>query len=717
MRATYLGRAATLWISVVLLLGTGVSDAGSRGASRCSVSPCPPSHSSTALPSPALHQAPGIAGQHSLGAVMLADGSARMCRRGAATITVPAPTHRLAFSSTVAGTRIPPTPVPPRLSAPRSVLEGSMRVPSVPVFASRLVRAPRLKATPSGWRLTVPTGAGAHRPPDAVAPVSQTTPALKDAAGARVSNPVVRIAAPREQMVAQGARDAITLLAGARAVSDATPLAPEPAHPGAEPSDGVVRLRMVEGKSRILPTQGVRTIQIDDPSGAVAEVQPVSDTEILLLAKGPGVTMVRVWDRRGRTEYELTVEPGPARRQQMIQEAINDSKITVRVVENTCILEGEVGSVEQMMRAQRIAEAFSVQVVNLLQLPAPPPAQPPAPGGPSLLEQLQAVLPAGEVTAELLPGQPTTVVLRGQAPRVEDIDGLVAIAEKVVAPVNGTVINLVQLAQPRQVRVQARMLNVDSRRLRELGVRWMDTSTTGPTLFGQTTPTGGFQLLTSIQANIKTLLEDAHAELLSAPSTVVNSGGTGYIHIGGEVPIPQLSGATGGTDSVLTTTVTYRNFGVLLGIEPVAEPGDEITLRLLVEVSSIDRNNAVTVNGSEIPGFSTKRALNELRLKAGETLVVGGLISHEEASTVHRFPILADIPIFGSFFRSIRKEKFARELVLFLTPELLPGPEPPAGLRQTPVLKPGGGSTNPFNLSTSTSMQGSGVGTSSGGTR
>ena len=86
-----------------------------------------------------------------------------------------------------------------------------------------------------------------------------------------------------------------------------------------------------------MPAQGVRTIQIDDPSGAIAEVQPVSDTEILLLAKGPGVTMLRVWDQRGRTEYELTVEPGPARRQQMIQDAINDEKITVRVVENTCL--------------------------------------------------------------------------------------------------------------------------------------------------------------------------------------------------------------------------------------------------------------------------------------------------------------------------------------------------------------------------------------------
>ena len=169
---------------------------------------------------------------------------------------------------------------------------------------------------------------------------------------------------------------------------------------------------------------------------------------------------------------------------------------------------------------------------------------------------------------------------------------------------------------------------------------------------------------------------------------------------------------------MLNTTVTYRNFGVVLSIEPVVEPGDEITLRLLVEVSSIDRSNAVTINGSEIPGFSTKRALNELRLKAGETLVVGGLISHDEASTVHKFPILADIPVFGSFFRSVRKEKFARELVLFLTPELLPGPEPPAGLRQTPVLKPGGGGlASPSSLGASISGQGSGVGASSGGSQ
>lgn len=462
-----------------------------------------------------------------------------------------------------------------------------------------------------------------------------------------------------------------------------------------------IPVRLMETKSRILSAVGLRTVQIDDSTGAVAEVQPINDREVLLLAKGPGSTTVRIWDARGRTEYEVTVEPSPARRQQMIQEAIGVEGVTARAVEGTVILEGEVPSLEQTVRAQRIAEAFGLKVVNLLKVVPPAPEPRPV----SLVEQVQAVLPPGEVSAEALPGQPLTVVLRGRAPRVEDMEAMVALAEKVVAPAKGAVVNLIQLADPLRVRIQARMVSVDERLLKELGVEWPEESTFTQMLnkqdvAGQFFPEGGLRLFTPLQATVKAMLEDSRTQVLAAPSLVVNSGAMGTIQVGGELPLPTVvTGITGiggvgavGQAGVGTVgqSVLFRPFGVQLILEPVVRPAGELVLRLVAESSAIDRNTVVNIGGTQIPGFTTKRAATEVSLKSGDTLVIGGLISKEEAEAVRRFPILADIPVLGAFFRSVRKEKQTRELFVFLTPDILPGPEPPAGLRQQPALKPGG---------------------------
>ncbi|MBI3947753.1 MAG: pilus assembly protein N-terminal domain-containing protein [Armatimonadetes bacterium] len=489
-----------------------------------------------------------------------------------------------------------------------------------------------------------------------------------------------------------GAMTAGPAQTGARPVLAAARTIPGLPEPAEEVPNTPIPVRLVEGRSRILAAVGLRTVQIDDAAGAMAEVQPISDKEVLLLGRGPGSTLVRIWDARGRTEYEVTVEPSPARRQKAIQDAIGIAGIRVRMAESAAILEGDAASLEQAARAQNIAEEFAPKVINLLRVPPPTPPQP------SLVERVQAVLPPGEVTAEALPGQPTAVVLRGRVPRVEDMDGLVALVEKVAQTADGTVLNLIQLADPRQVRIQARMVSVDTNLLRELGIQWPNEVTFTQQrnvvdAAGQFFPEGGLRLFTPLEATVKAMIEDSRSNVLAAPSLVVNSGGVGTIQVGGELPLPTVvTGVTGAGQAGVGTvgqSVSFRPFGVQLTLEPVVRPAGEVTLRLVAESSAIDRANTVLIDGTAIPGFTTKRAATELGLRGGDTLVIGGLISREDAEAVRKFPILGDIPVLGAFFRSVRKEKQSRELFLFVTPEVLPGPEPPAGLRQQPVLKPG----------------------------
>ncbi|MBI3947752.1 MAG: pilus assembly protein N-terminal domain-containing protein [Armatimonadetes bacterium] len=433
-------------------------------------------------------------------------------------------------------------------------------------------------------------------------------------------------------------------------------------------------LRLTLGRSWLLLVEGATRVQIDDPSASVADVHPLSTREVLVLPRGEGMTILRVWDRRGITEHEVRVaSPLPALDAQ-VDAAIGDERITTRLIRGSVLLEGTVDDAGAAARAERIAGAFGEKVVNLVQVTdtagdTSGTATAPA----STVEQVRAALDVPGVQVDAVTGDPRVVVIRGKVPTREESER----AAHTAAVFAAKVVNLLEVDRPAQVRVQVRMVDVDRRALQELGIRWSDQAT-----WGQAEPGGEFRMLSAIAASIRALGDDNRANVLAAPSVLVSSGEKGEIVIGGQLPIPLLftgisSGgaaptpAVGGASNLLGQSVEFRDFGVKLGIEPTVGRADEIGLRLVAEVSAIDRNTAVVVAGSTIPGFTTKRTETSFRMRGGQTLVIGGLISREEARAVHKFPILSEIPVLGRFFQSVRKENAERELIIFVTPEVV----------------------------------------------
>jgi type II secretory pathway component GspD/PulD (secretin) len=69
------------------------------------------------------------------------------------------------------------------------------------------------------------------------------------------------------------------------------------------------------------------------------------------------------------------------------------------------------------------------------------------------------------------------------------------------------------------------------------------------------------------------------------------------------------------------------------------------------------------------PRTRSTRAL--LRIRSGETLVIGGLIDREDTQTLRKVPILGDIPVVGEVFRNNEINDAASELVVFVTPRIL----------------------------------------------
>ena len=69
--------------------------------------------------------------------------------------------------------------------------------------------------------------------------------------------------------------------------------------------------------------------------------------------------------------------------------------------------------------------------------------------------------------------------------------------------------------------------------------------------------------------------------------------------------------------------------------------------------------------------FQSRSADTTVRLRDGETMVIGGLIGSEEAKTLSKVPFLGDLPILGAFFRNVKKSKTDSEIMIFLTAHVL----------------------------------------------
>src|SRR5439155_3203583 len=123
-------------------------------------------------------------------------------------------------------------------------------------------------------------------------------------------------------------------------------------------------------------------------------------------------------------------------------------------------------------------------------------------------------------------------------------------------------------------------------------------------------------------------------------------------------------------DSV-SIDVMFKEFGVMLSFTPTII-GDRVHLKVKPEVSTLDFANAVSLQGFRIPALSTRRTETELELGNGQTFAIAGLMDNQVTNSMQKVPGIGDIPILGLFFRSKAAQKNQTELVVMITPQILP---------------------------------------------
>lgn len=384
-----------------------------------------------------------------------------------------------------------------------------------------------------------------------------------------------------------------------------------------QPSDaGKVKI-MVNRSTVVVTKTPFSRVSVGDAE--VADVNPIGPTNLLVTAKKPGGTQIIVWDDDDKTQ-------------------------TIDVV------------VE-----------FDIE---------------------ALREQLKKTFPTLAINADSANG---AVVLTGTVPTLLTAEQAALIA----APFAPKVINTLEVAGGQQVSLQVKFAEVSRTATNNLGVNFGFTD--GVTFGGSNSggvapftnaggalgsPAGGsaVQLFgrgsfgsTTLDFYISALRQNSLLRVLAEPNLIAMSGQEASFLAGGEFPIPvPQQGGSGGS----TITIMYKEYGVRLRFIPVVMGNGTIRLKVEPEVSDLDYSNAVSVGGFPVPGLRTRRVSTTVELADGQSFALAGLLNDTSFTRKEVTPLLGDIPILGSLFRSSRFERRETELVVLVTPRLVAAMNP-----------------------------------------
>ena len=260
-------------------------------------------------------------------------------------------------------------------------------------------------------------------------------------------------------------------------------------------------------------------------------------------------------------------------------------------------------------------------------------------------------------------------------------------------------VNATTYAGSPQVNIRVRFAEVSRQQLLSYGVNWNALVNAGNFSFGLVTGGplasaaangatnligGGFSSGSgSVDVLLDALQSNGILEILAEPNITAMTGQTASFLAGGEIPVPvPVSNELVG--------IEYKPYGVSLMFTPTLLPGERIGLRVRPEVSSLDGSSTVEIAGLTVPTFRIRRADTRVEVGSGQTFAIAGLFQRNNSQDMDRLPLLGDMPVLGSLFRSRRFQQNETELVILITPYLVE----PSGERDlaTP-LDPAG--TNP----------------------
>ena len=391
--------------------------------------------------------------------------------------------------------------------------------------------------------------------------------------------------------------------------------------------------------SRYMEDSGITRLAVGNPD--IADIRLLSNNDYLVVGKKAGSTSLLVWSDHGRQEYNVYVSGDDEGTEKAIQKAIGYPGVKVQMMNGKLLLRGKVKNQYEHDSAVKVAQLYLGS------------------GG-------------GAASSASANGE-------GQG-----------------AVTDSNIIDLLDMTNPSQVRLEAQIIEINTSAERNLGIQYWSPTIGSSTGSGSDSGNddltrgssglfyvgenfknsrGSFGWLGShisnMNASLQALVTEGKARILSRPSITTMSGQKANILIGGRIPIPTSAG-----DGQIA--IDWREYGIKLNIEPVVDAENKITSKVHAEVSTLDYGHSVTENDFSIPAIASREADAVINVRSGMTMAIGGLLNSQDGKTVTKIPLLGDIPIIGQFFRHTQKTRDNRELLILITPTLVSDETPVA---------------------------------------
>jgi pilus assembly protein CpaC len=385
-------------------------------------------------------------------------------------------------------------------------------------------------------------------------------------------------------------------------------------------SNGIIDLAL--GNSHVVSHPVIiRRISIADPT--VADAVPVSSQEIVVNGKKSGTTTLLLWDNAGgRRMYQVHVSPDVETLEADIEDLFPDDSIVVVSSGGSVILSGRAS---QQLTAERVMAITQ---------------------------------------------------------------GFLGVAEG-----DASIVNHISIPDPGQVLLQVRFAEVSRTAIEKAGINLLrigddysgGTTTGRPTPPSGDVPVGGGGVgdvtqtfsdalniflvdhQNGVGAFIQALKSNGLFRSLAEPNLLAVHGQEASFLAGGEFPYPVVQGGA----NVGAVTIQFREYGIRLNFTPTIQSSGNIRLHVAPEVSTLDFANGLTLQGFNIPSILSRKMETEIELADGQTFGIAGLIDNTIIEDIDKIPVLGDIPILGSLFRSKELRQNKSELLVLVTPRLV----------------------------------------------
>lgn len=173
---------------------------------------------------------------------------------------------------------------------------------------------------------------------------------------------------------------------------------------------------------------------------------------------------------------------------------------------------------------------------------------------------------------------------------------------------------------------------------------------------------------------IRALEIQGKLEVLSRPSIAVKNNELARIQVGENVGLPGDTTQSGGGN--VTTGVNYEDVGIILEVTPTISADGFVQLDIRPEISALTSRTTQIGNSISAPIITRRTVDTTVSVMNGQTVVIGGLIQTTEEDRDWKVPFIGDIPLIGLPFRSTRRQAVKTELLVILTPRVIPGGRP-----------------------------------------